>query len=125
MQGPWTKGRDGNIFVVIIIIIIRIIIFICCNGVAVVVRAQIDLLLWPPGIFPLPRCNIECLEADTTIQICKAAFTLHNSQVEKTYLVSMGCKILKFKTGSKKVLPADSARADSLTFDTGDLWIFS
>ena len=34
-------------------------------------------------------------------------------------------KICKFKTGSKKVLPADSARADSLTFDTGDLWIFS
>ena len=38
---------------------------------------------------------------------------------------SMGREICKFKTGSKKVLPADSARADSLTFATGDLWIFS
>ena len=37
----------------------------------------------------------------------------------------MGCEICKFRTGSKKVLPAYSARADSLTLDTGDLWIFS
>ena len=36
----------------------------------------------------------------------------------------MGCEICKFRTGSKKVLPAYSARADSLTLDTGDLWIF-
>ena len=37
----------------------------------------------------------------------------------------MGREICKFKSGSKKVLPADSATADSLTFDMGDLWIFS
>ena len=37
----------------------------------------------------------------------------------------MGREICKFKTDSKKVLPADSARADSLTFDAGNLWIFS
>ena len=46
--------------------------------------------------------------------------------VAHSYLaLKMGQEICKFKTGSKKVLPADSARADSLTFDTGDLWIFS
>ena len=38
---------------------------------------------------------------------------------------TMGREICKFKSGSKKVLPADSATADSLTFDMGDLWIFS
>ena len=36
---------------------------------------------------------------------------------------TMGHEICKFKTGSKKVLLADSARAYSLTFDTGDLWM--
>ena len=39
--------------------------------------------------------------------------------------VIMGHEICKFKTGWKKVLPADSATADSMTFDTGDIWIFS
>ena len=37
----------------------------------------------------------------------------------------MGSEICEFKTGSKKVLQADSARADTLTFDAGDLWIFN
>ena len=39
--------------------------------------------------------------------------------------VIMGHEICKFKTGLKKVLPADSATADSMTFDTGDIWKFS
>ena len=44
---------------------------------------------------------------------------------DKKYSRRRGREICKFKPGSKKVLPADSATVDSLTFDTGELWIFN
>ena len=59
------------------------------------------------------------------VKVLKLVNSKKSEKVNFVLIFTMGEEICKFKTGLKKVMPADSATADSLTFDTGDLWIFS
>ena len=66
----------------------RIIIFICCNGVVAGSQSLFDcrsnrssfMPACSPGIFPLPSRAWKSSEDYTTIQICKASFTLPPEQ---------------------------------------------
>ena len=120
LRSPCMKGRQHHR---------RIIISICCNGVVAGSQSLFGgsnrssfMPACSPGIFPLPSRAWKSSEDYTTIQICKAAFTLppkqeisslHQASVEDTsshvFCCLFGICKCSFST-SRPVVAAGSLR---------------